>query len=332
MYVSGSVGWFLDFGSSKVWGNSGNPWYASKKIEQQIKAFAELGRKRYRLDMSSVAEIAAVYDAKSFFVTQHWLNAQPFPKGAHYMDYFSQEFLDSQNRAIHRIGAPVDYFYRDDIRHEDLKRHKLYLMINLDYLTDKEVDRLRDLLHNSGVMVLWFYAPGFVGKRSLNLEQMERLTGFKFKLIKKPGPMMIRSYIEEPDLLINKQFGKMKKQFPRFAVDDPDARALGFWTDNDGIAFAMKQQEGWQSVYIGAAPVPVEILRWLAGKAGVTLWSDRADVVYGTHDTAMIVATEPGKRTFTLPRNMTSMDGRLSGNEIKLNLDFGETRIFSVNI
>jgi len=204
-------------------------------------------------------------------------------------------------------------------------------MVNVFYLTDKEIERLRELLRDSGVTVLWFYAPGFIGNKSLSLSQMERLTGFTFKVIKKPGPMMIRSYIEERDLLINKQFGKMKKQFPRFAVDDPDAKILGYWTDDSGVAFAMKQHDGWQSVYVGAAPVPVEILRWLAQKAGVNLWSDRADIVYGSHDTAMIVATEPGERMLKLPRRMKSMNGELSDKEIKLNLDFGEVRIFSAN-
>ncbi len=332
MYTSGCAGWFLDFGPIKAWGNAGAPWYESKPIEHQIRQFAELGKHRKDLDLSPIAEMAAVYDAKSFFVTQHWLDARPFPKGAHFMDTFDQDFLDAQNRTFHRIGAPLDYFYRDDLAKDDLKRHKLYLMVNVFYLDQEEVERLRSLLKNSGVTVLWYYAPGFVGSKKLSLEQMESLTGFKFKVIDEPGPMMIRCYIEEPNLLINKQFGMLRKQFPRFAVDDPDARTLGYWTDHKGVAFAMKEHDGWQSVYVGAAPVPVEILRWLAQKAGVKLWSDRPDVVYGTRDTAMIVATESGSRTFSLPGEMVSMDGKHRGKDIHLNLDFGEVRVFSKKV
>jgi hypothetical protein len=80
------------------------------------------------LDLDSVAEIAAIYDAKSLFVTRHWKAEEPYSQGTDCMDYFSYWFLDSQARAFHRIGAPVDFLYRFDLKPLDVKKYRLFFM------------------------------------------------------------------------------------------------------------------------------------------------------------------------------------------------------------
>ena len=152
------------------------------------------------MNLSSVAQIAAVYDAKSLFVTRHWKAEAPFPKGMASTDFFTQWFLDGQARSIHRIGAPVDFLYRFDLQRQDARRCKLFLMINLFYLTEKEVDDLLDIFENSNAYVVWFYAPGFVSPDKLNLAQMERLTGFRFKVLTEPGQMLIDAAIPNTEI------------------------------------------------------------------------------------------------------------------------------------
>jgi len=323
MFAQGCGGWLYDFGSIR----GGVGWYSSKPIINQIKKFVKLGERRKHLDISSVAEMAAVYDAKSFFVTQHWTKMAPYHGlGCMYIDYFNHWFLACQLRTFHRMGAPMDYLLRSDLTREDLKRYKLLFMPNLFYLTEKEMTSLRAVLKDSGATVVWYYAPGFVTTKKLDLMQMERLTGFNLNIIEEPGPLMINSKINGAGIDMN--FGVSKPEHPRFSVKDHDVEILGHWTDREEVAFARKEFDGWTSIYLGAAPLPVEILRWLAGQAGVRIWCSKPDIIYATLDAGMIVATEKGERELKFTEPMVSAEGSNFAKVHRLNMDFGDVKIF----
>lgn len=325
LFASGCGGWLCDIGSVK-----GDGWYSATPIIKAIRKLAELGDIRKYLDLSSVAQIAAVYDAKTFFVTRHWRSEEVYEKGARYMDYFGNWFLNSQSRALHRIGAPVDFLYRFDLKKDDVKKYQLFLMVNSFYLTSDEVKTLRTIFRDSGAIVVWFYAPGFVSLEKLDVQQMQHLTGFSFDILTKPGSMMIECRLPgEPNSLPNK-FGIESERYPRFAVNDPAAQPLGFWQDQkDAVAFAIKEVEGWHSVYVGTAPLPVEILRWLAQKAGIALWSTQPDIIYATEDAITLIATNEGQRILKLPKPMTEVTGGERASVHHLTLEFGEVKIFA---
>ena len=326
MFATGCGGWLFDFGTIR----GGTGWYTSKPIIDEINRFVKLGKRRLTLDIGSVSQIAAVYDAKSFFVTQHWKTAAPYKgMGCYYIDYINHWFLACQMRTFSRIGAPVDFLYCFDLTKKDVEKYQLIFMPNVFYLTSEEVTSLRNILKDSNTTVVWYYAPGFVAMEKLDLNQMERLTGFNFKVIEQPGPMMIRSNIKEDAHKIEMEFGVKKQQYPRFSVIDNDRHTLGYWVDNDEVAFAMKEFDGWTSVYVGAAPLPVEILRWLAIKSNADIWCDKPDIINATIDAVMIVATEKGDRILRLPKPMVSIDGGQAAVEHFLSMDLGEVKIFT---
>ncbi|MCI0495617.1 hypothetical protein L0Z72_11500 [candidate division KSB1 bacterium] len=321
MFVNGNGGWLFDFGTLSAIRRS---WYDDQPILEEVQKFLKLGVLRKELDLSSVAEIAAVYDAKSLFITRHWKAEAPYPKGSDCLDFFTHWFCDSQARTFHRIGAPLDFLYRFDLKPADAAKYRLFFMVNIFYLTENEVDNLRATFKNSDATVVWFYASGFVSPERLDLNQMERLTGFKFKIIEAPGPMMIRCHFDEIEIT----FGTEKERFPRFAVVDENARSLGLWADRDEVAFACGEIDGWNSVYVGAASLPVEILRWLAQKSGAKSWSTKPDIVRATQDAAMIVATENGERSFHLHKEMKDIESGKVAKEHHLNLEMGDVKIF----
>jgi hypothetical protein len=331
MFANGVGGLFLDFGHLVPPFEANKGWYDDEPIIKEIHRFVELGQKRKECDIGSASQIVAVYDAKSFFVTSHWKAEEPWNGyGISASDFFNHWFCNSQARIFHRIGAPMDYMYRFDLKPEDAKKYKLILMVNNFFLSEEEVNQIKETLKNSGVTAVWFYAPGFVSPTKLNLKQMEALTGFRFKVLEDPGTMMIQSHILEGIEETNLRFGINKNYFPRFAIEDPEARPLGLWMDNKEVAFAWKRCEGWNSVYIGTAPVPVEILRWLAQKAGAPLWSSHPDIINATRDAVCVVATERGKHAIRLPYPMASLEGGPSSTIHRLEMDFGEVKIFIV--
>jgi hypothetical protein len=156
---------------------------------------------------------------------------------------------------------------------------------------------------------------------------MEKLTGFNFNIIEEPGPLMINSKIDKAG--IEKKFGVSKPEYPRFSVKDNDVEILGHWTDRGEVAFAKKEFDGWTSIYVGAAPLPVEILRWLVEQAGVKIWCSKPDIVYATQDIAMIIATEKGERELIFAEPMMNVEGGNPAKVHRLDMDFGDVKIFT---
>jgi hypothetical protein len=283
---------------------------------------------RQRCDIGSVARIAFVGDTDSFFATRHWLASRPWPgQGIRYTDFFGHWFFDAQARALGRIGAPVDLLHRFDLTAEDLRTYRLLLFPNAYLMTPYEVDALHEMLRGSGATAVWYYAPGLLRPDRLAPEQMEHLTGFRFQTLDDPGPLMIAVEGDGPP----PSFGVMSPEYyhPRFAVlEDDSTEVLGRWTTPHRPAFARRTMDGWTSVYVGTAPLPVELLRRLAADAGAAPWTDRPAIVSATNGTAMLVATEAGPHTLTLPTAMAPEDGGPAQTTHQIDLAFGDVRLF----
>lgn len=328
VYSEGYAGWLYDFGP-----NFGVPtgWYGGSAIADTIRPLLQLlGERKNAGDLSSVAQTAFLGDEDSFFATQHWLTNKPFTgQGIQNLDLFNHWFYNSQNRALQRLGAPVDFLYGRDLTRGDLEhRYRLLIFPNAYLMEPERVDALHAMLRNSGVTVLWYYAPGFLRRGAMDPSQMERLTGFTFQELLEPGPFLIRTHPPEPTL--PSAFGIKSPQFysPRFAVTNPDCEVLGVWEDTEQPALTRKSHEGWTSVYVGTAPLPAQWLRYFAHEASVSLWSSAPDVVTATRSTAMLVATEDGKRRMTLPDSMEDAHNGRIGKIHDLELAFGDVSIF----
>jgi hypothetical protein len=327
MFARGVGGWFFDFGHLCPPYKANRGWYDDRPLIEAIRPFATLGEKRARMDVTSAAKIAAVYDPKAFFATEHWKAEEPWKGyGITVCDHINHWFINSQQRTFSRMGAPFDSLYRFDLNAADPRRYQLLFMVNLFTMDAAEAERIKSMMEGSGVTVVWYYAPGYIAPDRFHLEQMEHLTGFRFEILREPGPMQIR--VEKTDDIAATVFGTSKPQKPRFVVLDTDVQVLGRWIDNGRPAFVRKGQKGWTSVYVGAAPLTAEVLRWIARDAGVALWSDRTDIVYGTRDAVTVIATASGERTLTFPRAMGPVEGGVPSSTHHVTMEFGDVRIF----
>ncbi len=327
VFSQGVGGWIYDFGPLN---KAPQGWYSGTTIIGHIRQLMALGSKRASMDISSGAEICNVPDLDSFHATAHWKSGYPWKNyGIKSTDYFNHWFLDTQARALHRMGAPMDELYRFDFGPADARRYKLVFFPNAFLLDPTEAERIRTALRDSGTTAVWFYAPGFITWDRLDVKQMEQLTGFVFTAVDTPGTMLIDSQIPSLTGTHKQSFGVDEDHFPRFVVREGQGEVFGHWADGRGAAFAVREYEGYTSVYVGTAPLPVEILRILASRAGARLWSDRPDIIKASRDAAMIVATAAGKRTLSLPRPMAPVTGGEVLQKHKLELSYGDVRLFS---
>jgi hypothetical protein len=306
--TTGIGGWLFDFGHFDPPYKARRGWYDDAPMIGAIKAWADVGAARSIWDLESIAEVAVLCDARSFAATRHWTADAPWEGfGVSIMDAIDHWFLAAQSRAVHRLGAPVDFLYPADLTARDRGRYRFLIVPNLFLMSAADVDRLAGILAGSGITVLWMYAPGFVGERRLEPAQMARLTGFSFRELSEPGPLLI----ETPDDVTPgiRAFGVRKAYSPRFAViPGSGMEVLGRWTGRDEVAFARRRHDGFTSIYCGAAPVPAELLRRLVADAGVSLWSSRPDIVRATRGAAMLIAADDGERTVRFPAPYAPID------------------------
>ena len=324
VFASGVGGWIYDFGPLN---RAPGGWYGGPEMIAVMKQFARLGARRTELDITPVSQIAAALDAKTFAATEHWDQERPWEEyGIRYSDFINHWFVNTQARAYHRIGAPIDFLFHFDLTQEDRDRYRLLFLPNLYYLRDAEVRALQAVLRDSGLTVVWTYAPGFVSETKLDLRRMEQLTGFRFKVLEDPGTMMIRC---DPDV-VQGSFGVRSSKSPRFAVTGTRSTPWGYWADTGEVACAETEHDGYTSIYVGSGPLPQQILRWMADRAGASLWSSEPDIVWATRDAAAVVAAGDGARTVRLPKPMTPVGGGAPGREHHLECEMGEVRVFCV--
>jgi hypothetical protein len=279
-------------------------WYADGRIMAGIRRLRGLLERGATRDLSPVAEVAAVCQPESFFYTSHWKDSE-----AAEFDLFDTYYLDTMNRALHRIGAPVDFLYVDDI--ERARDYKLYVFLNDFYLTDEQIAAVRRKVCRNGALAVWLYAPGFVAPTALSAERMGDLMGMRVERMDALGPLMVDVTDGQQPLTQGAEvrFGLGVRHGPRFAVVDPQATPLGDWDGTSRCAFAVKKAPDWTSVYIGAAPVPIGLLRNLAASAGVHLYSSRPDIIYANASYLALIANGAGQRVCHLPWPMRRVEG-----------------------
>ena len=122
--------------------------YQHEEIYRLFARQKEIGEFAYSLNRVKNNEIALIYDQESCHTVSAYTNMMM-------LDYY-------RTSDLHRIGAPVDYYFHNDLEREDMPDYKLYIMMNLFRLTDAEREAVLQKARKNGVVVLWLYAPGFL--------------------------------------------------------------------------------------------------------------------------------------------------------------------------
>lgn len=320
--------------------------YQHDEIYKLFKRQQEIANYAYSIDRTKKNEIALIYDQESIHYISQNTNAMM-------LDYYRTSDLG-------RIGAPVDYYFHDDMGNPKMPDYKMYIMINTFCLTQKQRDDIIAKVSKNGALVVWLYAPGFINpdnEKKLDTVYIEELVGMKlgridetcsprFKIVQnghpalKYGKTYKRYGFIDRDVHSNVWLGSVISPpyaNPCFYIDDEDAEVLGRYLINDKTAFAMKRNNGFTSVYCAAQILHSELIASLAEYAGCHLYTNTDDCIYANENFVTIHAKESGKRKlfFKKPCNPYEVyEKRFYGNnisEIELDMELGETLMFCVN-
>ena len=330
------------------WFDMGNGWYDDPRILALFSRQKEIADFAYaRPDRAKHNEIALIYDAESI----HRVSAAA---SRLVTDFYRTSDLG-------RIGAPVDYYFHDDMARPDMPDYKLYIMLNVYCLTEAEREAIFQKARRNHAVVLWLYAPGFIDsgrERPMDVENIERTVGMHVRLIDrtffphfrvdpKSHPALAlaspsRRYgIIDRDVHSNIWIGAsaLSPAFvnPGFCVDDPQATVLGRYCHSGECAMALTEKDGFTSIYCAAQVLRSDLIASLAAYAGCHLYSHSDDVLYANRHFVAVHAQDDGRRTIYFPGPCSPFEvyeRRYYGHgvtKIEVDMTLGETKMWSLS-
>lgn len=314
----------------------------------------EIANFSYSQDRRKNHEIAVIYDLESL----HYVSNDT--------DALIMEFYRVSD--LGRIGAPVDYYYHNDMSNPKMPDYKMYIMLNCYCLTDKEIEEIKAKARKNNAVVLWLYAPGFINtdaKDIMSNENIEAVTGMKvnridktssprFKVVGNDHPALKFADLDQFYGYIDRDIHsgiwpgsiyappKVKAQPPAFAnpffyiEEQDDITVLGRYCLDKQIAMAMKDDDGYTSVYCSSHVVRSELLKSLASYAGVHIYVENDDFISADDTLVSIHAHNTGKRKIYFKKPCSPYEvyeKKYYGHditELELDMRLGDTLTFSV--
>ena len=257
-----------------------------------------------------------------------------------------------------RIGAPVDYYFHNDMARGDMPDYKLYLMLNQYYLTDDEREAIFAKARRNHAVVVWLYAPGFINPnapRVMDKANIEKTVGMRVREIDETFFPHFRVESDSHPCLrrasATRRYGVIDRDVhsniwispsvlppvyanPGFEIDDPDATVLGRYCHNGRAAMAMTEKNGFASVYCAAQVMRSDLIASLAEWAGCHLFMHGDDVLYANENFVCVHAKDDGARTIYFKRPCSPFEvyeKRLYGHNvdhIDVDMKLGETKMW----
>jgi len=321
-------------------------YYKHEEIYKLFKQQQEISDLAFSFDRTKKNEIALIYDQESL----------------HYIcEKVNQTMLDHYRTTdLGRIGAPVDYYFHDDMANDKMPDYKMYVMLNTFVLSEAERDAIHRKAAKNGATVVWLYAPGFIDTekdRRMDNSYIEGLTGFKVGRMDNTMSTKFRLCSEHPavrygdkyrkygfidrDIESNIWIGSAERMVPIanpyfYLKEENDMEVLGRYCNDKRAAFGLKKYKGFTSVYCTAHILRSELLASLAEYSGCHLFVHGDDCVYANENFVTVHAKDSGKRKiyFKRPCNPYELyEKKYYGTnvtEIKVDMLLGETKMFCV--
>ena len=269
------------------------------KLWETIKKLNKIGDISMEYDRSYAGGIAMIVDEDSMFY-------HSFSSGVLQPMLYRQRMEE-----FGRIGTPWDVYLHNDLSHPDMPDYKVYLFLNIFYLTDEEKDEIKKKVCKNNNIVIWMYAPGFQTPEGFSLESVCELTGMNVKYVNGHSTLgVIVTDRNHPfakgmgHYLGMRRWGRQTRPLyaPTFYVDDPSVTIIGKMDVINKAGFCVKDMGNWTSVYVGTSAVTAKVLRNICRYAGVHIYSDTEDLLYANKHFVVISTREAGKKTIKLPR------------------------------
>lgn len=333
-------GWWFDMGR-----NIGEEWYNHPDILSLFKRQQEISNLSYSLDRTKKNEIALIYDTESVHLVSDYTNK-------YVLDFF-------RTSDIHRIGAPVDYYFHNDLSNPNMPDYKLYIMLNTYCLSDEEREAIFKKASRNHATVLWLYAPGFINFKSqtvMDIKNIEKTVGMKLKMhtdtyfpwfkispesheaVKGAHKDITYGFIDRnirSNIWITATELQPEFSNPAFSIEEAaDVTVLGRYGADNSPALAMKDYNGFLSVYCSTLVLRNDVIASIAEYSGCHIYSKSEDILYANENFVGIHASKSGKKRIHFKKPCSPYEvyeKKYYGKNvdfIDIEMNFGETKMF----
>jgi hypothetical protein len=209
---------------------------------------------------------------------------------------------------LSRVGAPVDYRLAEDLA-DNPGDHRLYIFpLCLKY--DPAIAKAAAALRERNCTIVWVYAPGFVSSGGNSTKSMRAMTGVDFAPAARQDATVT--------LADGTETGKTGHEVaPLFKVVS-QGETLGKYASGEPAFVAIRTGKA-ESVFFGSYRMELPVLRMLAKRAGVHVYTESTDPVEANEKFFSLHARFAGKKTVRLPRRTSVYDvfnGRLVATDV----------------
>jgi hypothetical protein len=218
---------------------------------------------------------------------------------------------------IARCGVPYRIYLLEDLALSNLPAHKVWYFPNLFRCDERRLALVKRVQKDGNVLV-WGPGSGISDGEKIGAASAAKLTGFAFDLV--PGNYQRRGLFLGGHALTagiagqpcGDGLGYGPQLFPKDGT--PLATAFDQQAQSHG-ALAVKEMEGWTSVFTAALPLPATFWRNAARVAKAHVWCETDDVVVASREIVALHSIVPGAKVIRLPRLSRVVD-LITGNEV----------------
>lgn len=282
-------------GTAVWWLLFDNAWFHQQQIITALQKNVQLTRDAVKKDRRPTAQAALIFDEESHFYLTDSRNPLLYNHtwGAY------QSAVTS--------GIMFDYYYQNDMLKKDMPDYKLYVFLTPFSMSKEKRAMIQAKLAKSGAVAVWCYAPGFFDGSSASVENMKKLTGFNFKMVRS------KAKVNAPAARVP-GFGFIPGASfpvdPQFYVTDKSLIST-----KDGGVFAAKSMGKWRSVY-SLMPLTRYHLRAICDYAGVHRYSNTDDELFANTSYVMLHTTRGGDKTISLPKGKYNVTELYTGKKL----------------
>jgi len=285
--------WWFDISKH----NYQEPW-----MIDGLKRLSDIGRASLDWDRRSISEVAFVCSEETP-LHQAALNGE--------LLRFELEanhglLLDLCTRRWGLAGVPFDTYELHDLAHPEFPgdQYKLLVFVNCAVVSDAAAAGIRRW-QADGRTLLWTYAADMYHDRVLDPARGEALVGMRLGWRNERRNIHVQVQDDGHPLTQGGaalDFGTEGSVGPVCFADDPAATVLGTLRDGGEPAIAVREHDGWRSVYLAMLNFGPGLFRNLARYAGAHVWCDTDDVVYANRSIVCLHSAGRGVKTVMLPQ------------------------------
>ena len=278
--INGCSEQLYDFSTGWTSGDKRLMQLAGKLREIQTSA---VGVDRLIADKSNT--IAVIVDEKSTFYTA-------MASAIHH------ETVVSQYATLSRTGVGFDTYLLNDI--DKIPDHRCYVFLNTFRITKEQQAVIDRKLKNSGKVLVFVYAPGITDEKSLSPDRISEITGIGTETVNKEMRLSVKVNKTDDPMLkylpTDVAYGSYNEYGPVFIPKE--GTVLGTiegMPDKPGLV--VKKHTDWTSVFSVAPAIPANLLRGIAGYAGMTITNPyEGDITYSSGKLVAVHTLDGGER------------------------------------